>query len=150
MFLILHKSKSDIKYSMPCPYNAHLRPQPSMLNFLYSFILLIYMTLHFLYQYIYTSSIYLSWITYTQDTHNSTDLWKTMKVSSHFFKFSSSSSSVTLGSVQRRTCFLKQMVCKLKGRWKQSLGWQRRSPSFSYDHQSYCLNFDDGISDYIN
>ncbi|XP_054784818.1 uncharacterized protein LOC129291470 [Prosopis cineraria] len=46
------------------------------------------------------------------------------------------SSSETLGSVQERaplcccpgSSFLRQMVCKLKGRWNKALGWQRRSP----------------------
>ncbi|KAF7818467.1 hypothetical protein G2W53_023922 [Senna tora] len=63
-----------------------------------------------------------------------------------------SSFLVTLGSVQRRrgsssSSFVRQIVYKLKGQWKQDLGWERRrSPRFSYDHQSYSLNFDDGTS----
>ncbi|KAK4281328.1 hypothetical protein QN277_012838 [Acacia crassicarpa] len=65
------------------------------------------------------------------------------------------SSSVTLGSVRTwaslsccpGSSFLRQMVCKLKGRWNKAMGWRgRRSPrpQYSYDHHSYCLNFDDG------
>ncbi|KAF7818468.1 hypothetical protein G2W53_023923 [Senna tora] len=61
-----------------------------------------------------------------------------------------SSFLVTLGSVQRRrgssSSFVRQIVYKLKGQWKQDLGWERRSPRFSYDHHSYSLNFDDGTS----
>ncbi|KAK7267439.1 hypothetical protein RIF29_20113 [Crotalaria pallida] len=72
----------------------------------------------------------------------------------------SSSSVVTLGNanVQRRVllgCFptsfaLKQVFLKLKNGWKQILGWKRSSPQcqYSYDLKSYCLNFDDGPSNY--
>ncbi|KAL2323402.1 hypothetical protein Fmac_027781 [Flemingia macrophylla] len=63
-------------------------------------------------------------------------------------------SSVTLGSVQRRaplgclppSCILRQLFCKLKSRLKQALVWQRKTPQYSYDFRSYSLNFDDGIS----
>lgn len=72
-------------------------------------------------------------------------------------------SSVTLGgnNVQRSTslgCFsassvVRQIVYKLKNRWKQALGWQRsnyntNTPHYSYDLRSYCLNFDDAPSNY--
>lgn len=64
-------------------------------------------------------------------------------------------SSVTLGNVQRKaplveccslTCIVKKAFYKLKNQWKQSLGWQRSAPQYSYDLHSYCLNFDDGSS----
>nr|KYP74136.1 hypothetical protein KK1_006804 [Cajanus cajan] len=63
-------------------------------------------------------------------------------------------SSVTLGSVQRRaplgclppSCILRQAFCKLRNRLKQALVWQRSTPQYSYDFRSYSLNFDDGIS----
>lgn len=67
-------------------------------------------------------------------------------------------SSVTLGSVQRRasqgslgcfppSCIFRQVFYKLKSRLKQALVWQRSSsPQYSYDFRSYSLNFDDGLS----
>ena len=66
-------------------------------------------------------------------------------------------SSVTLGNnnVQRSvtvleccslSCIVKKLFCKLKNCWKQSLGWKRSTLQYSYDLQSYCLNFDDGSS----
>ncbi|CAK8571724.1 unnamed protein product [Lathyrus sativus] len=59
-------------------------------------------------------------------------------------------SSVTLGNnVERKVtleCLVRKLFYKLKNCWKQSLGWKRRTPQYSYDLQSYCLNFDDGIS----
>ncbi|QCE06765.1 hypothetical protein DEO72_LG9g1779 [Vigna unguiculata] len=63
-------------------------------------------------------------------------------------------SSVTLGSVQRRaphrcfppSCIFRQVYRKLKNRLKQALGWKRTSPQYSYDFRSYSLNFDDGLS----
>ncbi|KAK7393362.1 hypothetical protein VNO78_21915 [Psophocarpus tetragonolobus] len=63
-------------------------------------------------------------------------------------------SSVTLGSVQRRaplgcfppSCIFRQVFYKLRNRLKQALVWQRSSPKYSYDFRSYSLNFDDGLS----
>ncbi|WJX18375.1 hypothetical protein P8452_08177 [Trifolium repens] len=64
-------------------------------------------------------------------------------------------SSVTLGNNDQRkvtlecgslSCIVKKLFCKLKNCWKQSLGWKRSTPQYSYDLQSYCLNFDDGSS----
>lgn len=60
-------------------------------------------------------------------------------------------SSVTLGNnnVERKVTLERlvgKLFYKLKNCWKQSLGWKRRTPQYSYDLQSYCLNFDDGVS----
>ncbi|KAG5055415.1 hypothetical protein AAZX31_03G148100 [Glycine max] len=61
---------------------------------------------------------------------------------------------VTLGNVPRRSLLgygpsssvLRQLVCKLKRGWKQTMGWRKRGPQYSYDFHSYCLNFSDGPS----
>ncbi|KAL2321085.1 hypothetical protein Fmac_030054 [Flemingia macrophylla] len=61
---------------------------------------------------------------------------------------------VTLGNVPRRgllgcgtaSTVLRQLVCKLKRRWKHSMGWKKRGPQYSYDFRSYCLNFSDASS----
>ena len=72
-----------------------------------------------------------------------------------FQKKMGATSSLTLGGAERKAsfgfcpkpCVLRQMAYKLKNQWKQSVGWQRsRSVQYSYDLQSYCLNFDDGHS----
>jgi hypothetical protein len=64
-------------------------------------------------------------------------------------------SSVTLGNNDQRevtlecgslSCIVKKLFFKLKNCWKHSLGWKRSTPQYSYDLQSYCLNFDDGSS----
>jgi hypothetical protein len=68
-------------------------------------------------------------------------------------RIASAGSSVTLGSVKRRTlldCWhgsyvLRQLVGKFKSQWKQNLGWQRSRVQYSYDLHSYSLNFDDGV-----
>ncbi|KAJ7977184.1 Fanconi anemia group F protein (FANCF) [Quillaja saponaria] len=72
-------------------------------------------------------------------------------------RFGRAGSSVTLGNVQRRPSIfvsfdcchgsfsLRKLVVKFKTQWKQSLGWQRSSPQYSYDLRSYSLNFDDGL-----
>ncbi|GLT41294.1 hypothetical protein SLA2020_153690 [Shorea laevis] len=41
---------------------------------------------------------------------------------------------------------LKQLVWRVKAQCRQALRWQRSSMQFSYDFQSYSLNFDDGVS----
>lgn len=101
-----------------------------------------------------------------EKTHLSWCLSNTMKLSrmysfqrNQLMKFQRKTrvtSSVTLGnnnvqrSVTLECCSLsfivKKLFCKLKNCWKQSLGWKRSSPQYSYDLQSYCLNFDDGTS----
>lgn len=62
---------------------------------------------------------------------------------------------VTLGNVPRKrllgygpssSSVLRQLVCKLKRGWKQTMGWRKRGPQYSYDFHSYCLNFSDGPS----
>ncbi|KAK7336904.1 hypothetical protein VNO77_17457 [Canavalia gladiata] len=64
---------------------------------------------------------------------------------------------VTLGNAQRRvqlgsvgngpaSSVFRQLVCKLKSRWKQVMGCHKRSPQYSYDFHSYCLNFNDAPS----
>ncbi|TKY62319.1 hypothetical protein E2542_SST12175 [Spatholobus suberectus] len=61
---------------------------------------------------------------------------------------------VTLGNVPRKgllgygpaSSVLRQLVCKLKRSWKQTMGWHKRAPQYSYDFRSYCLNFSDGPS----
>ncbi|KAL3531196.1 hypothetical protein ACH5RR_010518 [Cinchona calisaya] len=68
----------------------------------------------------------------------------------------SGGSAVTLGNVQRRVpvkcCQVshvaKQLVLRLKSRWKPALNlrWQRSSTRYSYDARSYSQNFDDGCS----
>ena len=78
---------------------------------------------------------------------------------SQFLKFQkkmrTTNSSVAPGGVERKSSFeifskpyvLKQMVCKVKNQWKQSVRSQRsRSLQYSYDLQSYYLNFDNGHS----
>ncbi|KAM1987753.1 hypothetical protein ACFX15_034969 [Malus domestica] len=40
---------------------------------------------------------------------------------------------------------LRQLFWKLKSQWKQGLGWQKSYNRYSYDLQSYSLNFDDGF-----
>ena len=71
-----------------------------------------------------------------------------------------SGSPVTRVSVQRRAslgccngvCPFRQLVWKLKSCFKRDLGWKKRSSSrFSYDIQSYSLNFEDGfIKDHLS
>ncbi|KAK2363874.1 hypothetical protein P8452_66991 [Trifolium repens] len=60
---------------------------------------------------------------------------------------------VTLDNVQRRKLgcvpasrVLRKLVCKLKRRWKQAMRWHRKTPQYSYDLRSYCLNFSDASS----
>ncbi|RDX61264.1 hypothetical protein CR513_60525, partial [Mucuna pruriens] len=58
---------------------------------------------------------------------------------------------VTLGNVPRRrllgcgtsSSVLRQIVCKLKRRWKQTMGWHKRGPQYSYDFRiSFCCHCD--------
>ncbi|KAI9122218.1 hypothetical protein K1719_006907 [Acacia pycnantha] len=69
-------------------------------------------------------------------------------------------SSVTLGgnNAHRRSTsfgcfpsssFLRDIICKLKNRWKLALGWRTSATQhYSYDLRSYCLNFDDNPSNF--
>ncbi|KAF7804607.1 hypothetical protein G2W53_043718 [Senna tora] len=67
-----------------------------------------------------------------------------MKISRLYYSFHRSAQF--LMKLQRKT----RIVCKLKNRWKQALGWKRSSNTshYSYDLRSYCLNFDDAPSNH--
>ncbi|KAG6606355.1 hypothetical protein SDJN03_03672, partial [Cucurbita argyrosperma subsp. sororia] len=40
---------------------------------------------------------------------------------------------------------LRHLILKLKYQWKHNLRLQKRTVQYSYDLQSYSLNFDDGL-----
>ncbi|KAJ9176485.1 hypothetical protein P3X46_011793 [Hevea brasiliensis] len=73
-------------------------------------------------------------------------------------RIASTESAITLGNAKGRVSFscccgsfvlIRQLVLKLRTKWKQALGWhwQRSSVqySYAYDIYSYSLNFDDGL-----
>ncbi|CAN0885715.1 hypothetical protein LINGRAHAP2_LOCUS15191 [Linum grandiflorum] len=51
-----------------------------------------------------------------------------------------------LGWCCSRSYVPKKWVNKFKAQWKKAIGWRKSScpPQYSYDIQSYSLNFDDG------
>lgn len=70
----------------------------------------------------------------------------------------STGSAVTLVSIERRAStgcchvsyLLRKLIWKLKSQWKQAVGWRKSYTHYTYDLQSYSLNFDNGFDDHLS
>ncbi|KGN58293.1 hypothetical protein Csa_017624 [Cucumis sativus] len=82
--------------------------------------------------------------------------WQFMKLGNRIANSGSSSSSIpyVVSDTQKPPCFccsssspsFKHLILKLKSQWKHhNLRWQNSTVRYSYDLQSYSLNFDDGL-----